>query len=117
MGLGWPPPAQSRRPDPQPPAPSGGPSSRADWGVWGGRGLEGAGIVVGAGERQVAARTGEAGRLLEQLAIVAFDPMQALQQVTLEGVAVGIAKEGRDRRDTGLVVGQCVRLLIVDHLQ
>ena len=49
------------------------------------QGLERAGIVVGAGEDQVAARAGEARRFLEQPRIVAFHAMQAVEQVLLEG--------------------------------
>ena len=50
------------------------------------QGLERAGIVVGAGEDQVAAGAGEARRLLEQPRVVAFDAVQVVEQVRLEGV-------------------------------
>ena len=49
------------------------------------QGLERAGIVVGAGEDQVAAGAGQAGRLLEQPRVVAFHAMQVVEQVLLEG--------------------------------
>ena len=49
------------------------------------QGLERAGIVVGAGEDQVAAGAGQARRLLEQPRVVAFDAMQPVEQVLLEG--------------------------------
>ena len=49
------------------------------------QGFQRAGIVVGAGEDQVAARAGEAGRLLEQPCIMALDAAQAVEQLRLEG--------------------------------
>ena len=49
------------------------------------QGRQRARIVVGAGEHQVAAGAGEARRLLEQVGVVAFDAMQAVEQVLLEG--------------------------------
>ena len=83
----------------------------------GAKGLERAGIVVAAGEHQVAAWPGQARRLLEQPSIVAFHAVQALEQVVLERLRIGIAQEGRDRRHAGLVSRQGVGLAVVDHLQ
>src|SRR5207248_3037621 len=67
-------------------------------------------IVVGAGEHQVAARAGKTWRLLEQVGIVALDAMQAVEQVLLERLRIGIAQEGGDGRHAGLVAGQAVGL-------
>ncbi len=49
--------------------------------------LQRAGIVVGAGEDQVAAAAGQARRFLEQAGVVAFHAAQRVQQVGLEGRA------------------------------
>ena len=81
------------------------------------QGFERAGIVVGAGEDQVAAGAGQARRLLEQLGIVAFDAAQPVEQGLLERRRIGIAQEGGNRRHAGFVGRQAVGLAVVDHLQ
>ena len=65
------------------------------------QGFERAGIVVGAGEDQIAAWTGKARRLLEQAGVMAFHAAQSLKQVFLEGSA-GI--RGRQERRLDLRV-------------
>ncbi len=79
--------------------------------------FQGAGIVVDAGEDQVATRAGKARRLFEQAGIVALDAAQALEQRLLERRGVRVSEEGGDGGDACFIVRHAVRLLVVDHLQ
>ncbi len=79
--------------------------------------LQGAGIVVRAGEDEIAARTGQARRLLEQAGIVALDRTQALQQRSFEVGEAGVAQKDGEGLGAGRVLRHAVGLPVVDHLQ
>ena len=79
--------------------------------------LQGAGIVVGAGEDEIATGSREAWRFLEQAGVVTLDAAQALQQVPFERAEVGIAQEDGQCAGIGFAFRHAVRLLVVDHLQ
>ncbi len=79
-------------------------------------GRQGARLGLAAGEHQVAGGR-ERRRLLEQLGVVGLHRAERSEQRGAEGGRPVVAQESGDARESRLVVGQAMGLLIVDHLQ
>src|SRR6185437_11504334 len=79
-------------------------------------GLQRLGIVLGAGEDEIAGR-GEARRLFEKARIDRLDGTELCGQRFGEQRGVGKAHQGRDTAQGGRILRDAVRLRIVDHLQ
>ncbi len=79
--------------------------------------FERVGIVLDAGEDEIAGGRGKGGRFLEQVRIVALDQSEDARQRGGELRGVGEAEEERDAPQALGVGRQAVRLLVVHHLQ
>ena len=74
-------------------------------------------IVGDASEDEIAGRSAQCRRILEEPGIVAFDPRQVAGQVLREGFEPPIAAEFGEARERRALEGQALRLLVGDHLQ
>ena len=81
------------------------------------KGRQRLGIVGDAGEDEIAGRSAQRRRILEQPRIVALDPRQVAGQVLGEGFEPPIAAEFGEARERRALEGQALRLLVGDHLQ
>ncbi len=81
------------------------------------QGLQCVGIVLIAGEHQIAAGGGEFGGILEQAAIVALYPRQHLCQPRRKACVVGEATKAREVKQLFRFRRQSLRLFVEDHLQ
>ena len=81
-----------------------------------GESAQGFGIVIGAGENEIA-WAGEGRGLLEKLRIMPLDRSEMSAQIGDEGLCLRIAQKQRDALDPGAVRRKPMSLRVVDHLQ
>ena len=81
-----------------------------------GDGLDGLGVVLAAGEHQIAACS-QGGGVLEQAGIVLFHRLKVAGQLGGEGLELRMAHERGDLGQLGRMAWHGLGLLVVDHLQ